>query len=132
MKSTDMLGRLPSGFGTAADIPAACASATSATATPPSNSSGTTAKFGTVNGGNELDMDAISPTVSTSIWAMATIAVTTTRASKMANDSSGLMRWNTNHTATVPSVTATAVGCHNPMCANASMNLPIVLPLIGL
>ena len=33
MKSTDMLGRLPSGFGTAADIPAACASATSATAT---------------------------------------------------------------------------------------------------
>ena len=40
VKSPDMLLRLPSGFGTAAEIPAACASATRATATPP------TSKFG--------------------------------------------------------------------------------------
>ena len=51
MKSPDMLVRLPSGLGTAAEIPAACASATSATATPPTSSSGITAKFGTVSGG---------------------------------------------------------------------------------
>ena len=40
VKSPDMLLRLPSGFGTAAEIPAACASATRATATPPTSSSG--------------------------------------------------------------------------------------------
>jgi hypothetical protein len=38
VKSPDMLLRLPSGFGTVAEIPAACASATSATATPPTSS----------------------------------------------------------------------------------------------
>ena len=42
------------------------------------------------------------------------------------------MKWNTAHTATVPAATATAVGCHRPMCASESMNLPIVLPLCGL
>ena len=74
----------------------------------------------------------MSPTVSTSMCAMATTAVTTTRASSIAKDFSGLMKWNTAHTATVPAATATAVGCQRPMWASASMNLPMVLPLCGL
>jgi hypothetical protein len=91
-KSRDMLGRLPSGLGTAAEIPAACASATSATATPPTMSSGIAAKFGSTSGGSEFAIAAMSPTVSTSICAMDTTAVTTTSASRIANDSSGLMK----------------------------------------
>lgn len=74
VKSPDMLLRLPSGFGTAAEMPAACASATSATASPPTSNSGITAKFGTVSGGSEFEIDAISPTVSTSTRPMATTA----------------------------------------------------------
>ena len=132
LKSPDMLLRLPSGFGTAAEIPAACASATSATATPPSRSSGITAKFGRVSGGREFAIEAMSPTVSTSMCAIATTAVTTTRAIRIAKDLNGLMKWNTAHTATVPAATATVVGCHRPICASESMNLPIVLPLCGL
>ena len=116
LKSPDMLLRLPSGFGTAAEIPAACASATSATATPPSRSSGITAKFGRVSGGREFAIEAMSPTVSTSMCAIATTAVTTTRAIRIAKDLSGLMKWNTAHTATVPPATATAVGFHRPIC----------------
>ncbi|CDP89677.1 hypothetical protein BN975_05539 [Mycolicibacterium farcinogenes] len=91
-KSPFILVRLPSGLGTAAEIPAAWASATSATATPPTSSSGIAAKFGTVTGGSAFAIDAMSPTVSTSMWATATTAVTTTRASSVANDSSGLMK----------------------------------------
>ena len=44
----------------------------------------------------------MSPTVSTLICAIATTAVTTTRAIRIAKDLNGLMKWNTAHTATVP------------------------------
>jgi hypothetical protein len=85
-----------------------------------------------VSGGNEFEIVAMSPTVSTSMCAIATTAVTTTSASKTANDFSGLMKWNTAHAATAPAATASAAGCHRLIWASASTNLPIVLPLCGL
>ena len=77
-------------------------------------------------------IEAMSPTVSTSMCAIATTAVTTTSASSVANDLNGLMKWNTAHTATVPAATATAAAATAPIWANESMNLPIVLSLCGL
>ena len=85
------------------------------------------AKFGIDRGGSEFVIEAISPTVSTSTRATATTTVTTTSASRMANDFSGLMKWNTAQIATVPAATATAIGCHSPIWASVSKNLPIVL-----
>ena len=53
-KSRDVLGRLPSGFGTAAEMPAACARPTSATASPPPSSPGIASKFGNTKGGKRI------------------------------------------------------------------------------
>ena len=91
-KSLFVLGRVPSGFGTAAEMPAAWASPTSATASPPASSSGMAAKLGISNGGSAFGMDAMSPTVSTSTARTETAAVTTTSAMSVAKASSGLMK----------------------------------------
>ena len=119
--------RLPSGFGTAANIPAACASATSATVDTADEQLGMAAKSETPSTGKGTGRWTRYPPPSP-LDGMATTAVTTTSASSVANDPSGLMRWKTDHTATVAGATATAAGCHSPICANASMKLPMVLP----
>ncbi len=126
-KSPLVFGRLPSGFGTAAEMPAAWASPTSATANPPANSSGMAAKLGSCNGGSAFGMDAMSPTVSTSTVMSDTTAVTRASATSVAKACRGLIKWNTAHTATVATATRHGADCQEPMCAKASMNLPMVL-----
>jgi len=64
-KSPEALWRLPSGFGTAAEMPAACARATSDTAIAPTTSFGATVTSGNTGAGRLRGMVAMSPTFST-------------------------------------------------------------------
>lgn len=131
VKSFEASERDPSGFATAALMPAAWARATSATATAPVARAGIVLMSGRVNGGSDRGTVAMSETSCTSVPRSATGTLTTTRAMRVASAFSGLKRRARSHTATVAAETSTVSGCHWPMCVNASMNLPTVLWLGG-
>ena len=84
MKSPETLVREPSGLGTAAPMPAACASATSATATAPDTRCGTADRSGSTGAGNMLGMLPMSPTFSTSSPSTPTPMLTTSSAIRVA------------------------------------------------
>lgn len=126
-KSPEASVREPSGFGTAAPIPAAWASAMIAIARPPDASAGSAARSGRVSGGSSRSTAAMSETSSTSVPMRVAATETTRSARRVAVRRRRLKRESTSQAATVAPATAAVGPSQSGTCRSASMIFPIVL-----